>query len=103
LTHSRGFANLYFQEPDRQLRIDFEPASPWAYPGDGLILSRSVPEEGLGIDVGTTMQRRLFAPNGMTRSSLIWRADFRPTWPTHSAATAVWNPTMNAAGCAATA
>jgi CubicO group peptidase (beta-lactamase class C family) len=78
LTHSGGFSNFYFLEPDRQLRIHFEPGSRYAYSGDGLILLQFVLEQGLGIDVGAEMQRRLFAPNGMTRSSLIWRPDFRP-------------------------
>ncbi len=78
LTHSGGFANFYFLEPDRLLRIHFEPGSRYAYSGDGLIALQFVLEQGLGIDVGAEMNRRLFAPNGMTRSSLIWRADFRP-------------------------
>jgi CubicO group peptidase (beta-lactamase class C family) len=78
LTHSGGFSNFYFLEPDRQLRIHFEPGSRYAYSGDGLILLQFVLEQGLGIDVGAEMHRRLFAPNGMTRSSLIWRTDFRP-------------------------
>jgi CubicO group peptidase (beta-lactamase class C family) len=78
LTHASGFANFYFLEPDQQLRIHFEPGSRYAYSGDGLILLQFVLEQGLGIDVGAEMNRRLFAPNGMTRSSLIWRADFRP-------------------------
>jgi CubicO group peptidase (beta-lactamase class C family) len=78
LTHSSGFSNFYFLEPDRQLRIHFEPGSRYAYSGDGLILLQFVLEQGLGIDVGAEMHRRLFVPNGMTRSSLIWRADFRP-------------------------
>lgn len=78
LTHSGGFANFYFLEPDRQLRIHFEPGSRYAYSGDGLILLQFVLEQGLGLDVGAEMQRRLFAPNGMTRTSLIWRPDFRP-------------------------
>jgi CubicO group peptidase (beta-lactamase class C family) len=78
LTHSGGFQNFYFMEPDRQLRIHFDPGSRYAYSGDGLILLQFVLERGLGIDVGAEMQRRLFEPNGMTRSSLIWRADFRP-------------------------
>jgi CubicO group peptidase (beta-lactamase class C family) len=78
LTHSGGFQNFYFLEPDRQLRIHFEPGSRYAYSGDGLILLQFVLERGLGIDVGAEMQRRLFETNGMTRSSLIWRADFRP-------------------------
>lgn len=78
LTHSGGFANFYFLEPDRQLRIHFEPGSRYAYSGDGLILLQFVLEQGLGLDVGAEMQRRLFTPNGMTRTSMIWRPDFRP-------------------------
>ncbi len=78
LTHSGGFSNFYFLEPDRQLRLHFEPGSRYAYSGDGIILLQFVLERGLGIDVGAEMQRRLFTPNGMTRSSLIWRDDFRP-------------------------
>ena len=78
LTHSGGFSNFYFLEPDQRLRIHFEPGSRYAYSGDGIILLQFVLEQGLGIDVGAEMHRRLFAPNGMTRSSLIWRADFRP-------------------------
>ena len=78
LTHSGGFANFHFLEPDRQLRIHFEPGSRYAYSGDGMILLQFVLEQGLGLDVGAEMHRRLFAPNGMTRTSLIWRPDFRP-------------------------
>ncbi|PND38928.1 serine hydrolase [Paucibacter aquatile] len=78
LTHSSGFANFYFLEPDQQLRIHFEPGSRYAYSGDGLILLQFVLEQGLGLDVGAEMNRRIFAPNGMSRSSLIWRPDFRP-------------------------
>lgn len=78
LTHSGGFANFYFLEPDRLLRINFEPGSRYAYSGDGLILLQFVLEQGLGLDVGAEMQRRLFAPHGMARTSLIWRPDFRP-------------------------
>ncbi|MGL4575764.1 MAG: serine hydrolase domain-containing protein [Burkholderiaceae bacterium] len=78
LTHSGGFANFYYLEPDRQLRIHFEPGSRYAYSGDGLMLLQFVLEQGLGLDVGAEMHRRLFAPNGMTRTSMLWRPDFRP-------------------------
>jgi CubicO group peptidase (beta-lactamase class C family) len=33
-------------------------------------------ERGLGLSVGAEMDRRLFQPLGMTRTSLSWRADF---------------------------
>ena len=65
-------------EPDRKLRIHFEPGSRYAYSGDGYILLQFVLEHGLGLDVGAEMDRRLFARFGMTRSSLVWRPDFRP-------------------------
>lgn len=78
LTHSGGFSNFYFLEPDRQLRMHFAPGSRYAYSGDGIILLQFVLEQGLGLDVEAELQRRLFAPNQLTRTSLIWRADFRP-------------------------
>lgn len=76
LTHSSGFANFGFLEPDGRLRFHFEPGARYSYSGDGIILLQFVLERGLGLDVGREMQRRVFEPFGMTNSSLIWRADF---------------------------
>ena len=76
LTHSSGFANFGFLEPDRKLRIHFDPGSRYSYSGDGIILLQFVLERGLGLDVGAEMQRRVFAPLGMTRTSMLWRPDF---------------------------
>ena len=78
LTHSSGFANFAFLEPDRRLRMHFDPGTRYAYSGEGLILLQFVLERGLGLDVGAEMQRRVFTRLGMTRTSLMWRADFRP-------------------------
>ena len=57
LTHSTGFANSWFIEPDQKLRIHFEPGTRFAYSGEGLILLQFVIEnggkaQGLGPDVG---------------------------------------------------
>ena len=76
LTHSAGFANFGFLEPDRKLRIHFEPGTRYSYSGDGIILLQFVLERGLGLDVGAEMQRRVFTPLGMTRTSMTWRPDF---------------------------
>jgi CubicO group peptidase (beta-lactamase class C family) len=76
LTHSSGFANFAFLEPDGKLRFHFEPGSRYAYSGEGLILLQFVLEKGLGIDVGEEMQGRVFEPFGMTNTSMIWRPDF---------------------------
>jgi CubicO group peptidase (beta-lactamase class C family) len=57
LTHSTGFSNFWFIEPDRKLRIHFEPGTRYAYSGEGFILlqfviERGRREHGLGLDVG---------------------------------------------------
>lgn len=76
LTHSTGFANFAFLEADGRLRIHFRPGSRYAYSGEGFILLQYMLDKGLGIDTGTTMQRRTFDRFGMRRTSMTWRADF---------------------------
>lgn len=76
LTHSSGFSNFGFLEPDGKLRFHFEPGARYAYSGDGLILLQFVIERGLGLDLGKEMQRRVFDRFGMKMTSMIWRADF---------------------------
>lgn len=80
LTHSTGFANFWWTEPDQKLRIHFEPGTKYSYSGEGLILLQFVVEngkrsQGLGVDVGELTQAN-FTRLGMTRTSLKWRPDF---------------------------
>jgi CubicO group peptidase (beta-lactamase class C family) len=82
LTHSTGFANFAFAEPDKKLRIHFDPGTQYSYSGEGMILLQFVIEQGrkdkgLGLDVGDLTQAN-FDRLGMTRTSLQWRPDFRP-------------------------
>ncbi|MEO6214895.1 MAG: serine hydrolase domain-containing protein [Sphingomonas sp.] len=82
LTHSTGFANFWFIEPDRKLRIHFDPGSHYSYSGEGMGLLQFVIENGrkdrgLGLDLGVLTQAT-FDRLGMTRTSLLWRPDFRP-------------------------
>ncbi len=77
LTHSTGFSNFWFIEPDQKLRIHFEPGSHFSYSGEGLILLQFVIEhgrkaQGLGLDVGD-LTKAIFNSLGMTRTSLLWR------------------------------
>ena len=76
LTHSTGFANFAWLEPDKKLKIHFEPGSRYAYSGSGIMLLQFAIEQGLGLDVQGEMERRFFRPLGMHRTSLKWRADF---------------------------
>lgn len=76
LNHATGFANFAFAEPDGKLRINFEPGSRYAYSGEGIILLQFALEQGMGLDVGAELQRRVFDRFGMRNTSMMWRADF---------------------------
>jgi CubicO group peptidase (beta-lactamase class C family) len=80
LTHSTGFGNFWFIEPDKKLHIHFEPGSRYSYSGEGFILLQFVIEhgrkaQGLGLDVGD-LTKANFERLGMTRTSLVWREVF---------------------------
>jgi CubicO group peptidase (beta-lactamase class C family) len=79
LTHSTGFNNFWFVEPDRKLHIHFDPGTHFSYSGEGLILLQFVIEhgrkaQGLGLDVGD-LTKTNFDHLGMTRTSLIWQSN----------------------------
>lgn len=76
MTHSTGFANFAFLEPDGKLRIHFDPGTHFSYSGEGIMLLQFGLEQGLGLNVGAELQRRFFGPLGMTRTGLMWRPDF---------------------------
>lgn len=83
LSHTPGFTNFRFFDrygdyvEDGKLAIYFEPGSRYAYSGEGILLAQRVLERGLGMDVGAEMQKRIFDRFGMTKTSMIWREDFR--------------------------
>ena len=82
LTHSAGFHNFWFIEPDQKLRLHFDPGSRYSYSGEGFSLLQFTIEQGarsrgLGLDV-KQLTDAIFARMGMTRTSLQWRPDFRP-------------------------
>ena len=82
LTHSTGFANFWWLEPDQKLHIHFDPGSHYSYSGEGLILLQFIIDngkksQGLGTPIETLTQAN-FDRLGMTRTSLVWRPDFRP-------------------------
>lgn len=76
LDHTPGFQNFRFINPDGKLDFKFDPGTRYAYSGEGINLMQFVLEEGLGLDVGKEMQRRVFDRFGMTHTSMLWREDF---------------------------
>lgn len=82
LTHSTGFANFWFIEPDQKLRIHFDPGSQFNYSGEGLSLlqfaiERGKQSQGLSVDIDD-LTMATFRRLGMTRTRLMWRPDFAP-------------------------
>ncbi len=76
LTHSTGFSNFWFLEPDQKLHIHFDPGTHFSYSGEGFILLQFVVEhgrkaQGLGLDVGD-LTKSNFDRLGMTRTKLTW-------------------------------
>jgi len=78
MTHTAGFPNFRWLNPDEKLDIKTDPGTRYVYSGEGLNLMQFVIEQGLGLKVGDEMNRRIFQPLGMTRSAMSWRPDFRP-------------------------
>lgn len=76
LTHTSGFANFRWVDPDKRLRFHFDPGTRYRYSGEGFYILQLVLEEGLGLDVGKEMQTRVFDRFGMTNTSMAWRPDF---------------------------
>lgn len=76
LTHRTGFANMRILEADRRLRFHFTPGTRYAYSNEGFWVLQTVLEQGLKLDVGAEMQRRVFDRFAMTRTSMQWRDDF---------------------------
>jgi CubicO group peptidase (beta-lactamase class C family) len=82
LTHSTGFSNFWFIEPDQKLHIHFEPGTRFSYSGEGFILLQFVIEhgrkaQGLGLDVGD-LTKANFDRLGMSRTSLMWHNGLDP-------------------------
>jgi CubicO group peptidase (beta-lactamase class C family) len=76
LSHTAGFANFRFLNPDGKLHIFFTPGSRYAYSGEGLNLLQYVIERITGTSLTVLMRDRVFAPLGMTGTSMVWDSTF---------------------------
>lgn len=69
LSHSSGWRN-WRNNNATLLTADFEPGSRWSYSGEGFFFLQRVLEKLTGKAIGVLVRERVFAPLGMTRSSL---------------------------------
>lgn len=76
LDHSSGFPNWRWANENRKLNINFEPGARFAYSGEGIDLLQLVVETITGKPLEELMQKRVFQPLGMTRTSMMWQSRF---------------------------
>ncbi len=76
LSHTSGFANWRAFDDDRKLKIHFDPGTRYAYSGEGIDMAQLVVETVTKQSLTTLMEKKLFAPLQMNRTSMIWQAAF---------------------------
>jgi serine-type D-Ala-D-Ala carboxypeptidase/endopeptidase len=76
LSHTSGFPNWRWDEPDSKLRVKFAPGTRYGYSGEGLVYLQVVLEKMLGKPLQRLMQEKIFAPLGMHQSSYSWQPRF---------------------------
>lgn len=75
LAQTSGFANFRGVDGGK-LKFHRDPGTRYGYSAEGFRLAQFVIEQGLGLNVGAEMNRRLFTQLGMTKTSMTWREDF---------------------------
>ena len=76
LSHTAGFPNWRWINPNEKLDIKFAPGSKYSYSGEGINLLQFVIEAITKQSVGDMMRERIFKPFGMTRTSMTWQERF---------------------------
>lgn len=76
LNHTSGLHNFAFLEPDKKLRLHFEPGSKYSYSGEGLNLLQFLIEQQKGKPLDQLMDEAIFEPLGMKNTGMIFKKDF---------------------------
>lgn len=76
LAHTSGLANFAFLEPDNKMHLSFKPGTQFRYSGEGINLVQFVIEQQKKRPLQDLMEEALFAPMGMSRTGIIYRAEF---------------------------
>jgi serine-type D-Ala-D-Ala carboxypeptidase/endopeptidase len=76
LDHTTGFSNWRWYETDQKLRVNFTPGTKYNYSGEGMVFLQVVLEHLLGTSLEELMQKKIFIPLRMNRSSYQWQTKF---------------------------
>ena len=76
LDHTTGFSNWRWYETDQKLRVNFIPGTKYNYSGEGMVYLQVVLEHLLGTSLEELMQKKIFIPLHMNKSSYQWQTRF---------------------------
>lgn len=76
LSHTTGFPNWRWDNPDQKLNIKYTPGSRYSYSGEGLVYLQVVMEHMFAKTLEEMMEEKIFQPLGMNRSSYTWQPKF---------------------------
>ena len=76
LSHTTGFPNWRWLNPDDKLSILYDPGYRFSYSGEGYALLQMVVERITGKDLEALSRRYIFDPLQMNRTSFVWRERF---------------------------
>ncbi|WP_200975491.1 serine hydrolase [Echinicola sp. 20G] len=76
LSHTSGFANWRFMEPDMKLQVHGKPGEKYRYSGEGFVYLQVILEKLTGKGLEELAQEYVFKPLGMKNSSYQWQFRF---------------------------
>jgi CubicO group peptidase (beta-lactamase class C family) len=76
LNHTSGLHNAAAYEPDKKLKLHFEPGLRYSYSGEGLNLLQFLIEQKKGQPLDQLMDAAIFKPLGMANTGMIYRKEF---------------------------
>jgi serine-type D-Ala-D-Ala carboxypeptidase/endopeptidase len=80
LSHTTGFPNWRWNNPDQKLRVNFEPGSRYSYSGEGMTFLQVILEKHTKKPLEEWMKEKLFEPYGMATSSYTWQPRFEENY-----------------------
>ncbi len=91
LSHTTGFPNWRWTEPDQKLKVHGNPGSRYSYSGEGFVYLQVVLEKILKKGLEELAQELIFEPLGMKNSSYQWLAKFEDNFSYgHSVEGTLW-------------
>ena len=78
LSHTTGLPN--WRNAKQPLKTHFQPGERFSYSGEAFVWLQRAVEAKTGEPFDATMQRLVFGPLGMRRSSFVWRPEFNDNY-----------------------